>query len=757
MFNKKSTLAIISTLILLALLAAPVMAAAGDTTLVSVNTTAGVGNGSSAFPSISPDGRYVAFQSNASNLVAGDVGGWQDIFVRDRGTNTTTLVSVNSSEVQGNASSYRPSISANGRYVAFESNASNLVAGDANGMSDIFVRDIQAGTTTLVSVAFDGESMGNDDSYDPSISADGRYVAFYSSAANLVTGDANGQSDVFVRDLQAGTTTRISVDTGGNDADNWSSAPSISSDGRYVAFESAATDLVAGDVNGRNDIFLRDRTAGVTVLVSVGPGGVQANSGSYGASISADGRTVAFASYATNLVAGDTNANGDIFVRDLQAGATTLVSKATDGTQGNSWSDYPAISPDGRYVAFPSWASNLVAGDTNGTWDAFVHDRTTGLTRLVSVNSSGVQGNSYSSSPVLSSGGNYVAFYSGADNLFAGDTNGVGDVFVREMDPTSPTAVFGAGSVPPSDGANLAAGLSTLLVQFSENVVSGGADGSAEYGGNYLLLQAGPNGAFDTTAASPAICDSDHVGILGDDVMVRIDTITYNAASFTAAITIDPTFAPLANGQYRLYLCGAASIDDLAGNPLNNGANAAVNFTVGAAAPAPALPATGFAPDRVTALSAQPASQSYAGLGDLWLEIPRLGVQMNIVGVPQSGNTWDVSWLGNQAGWLQGTAFPTWNGNSVITGHVWSADNKAGPFVYLNTLWYGDRIIVHAWGQQYVYEVRGVTQVRPDSTVAAFQHKDTPWLTLTTCRSWDADKGTYRYRVLVQAALVSVK
>ncbi|KAF0107827.1 MAG: putative cell surface glycoprotein [Anaerolineaceae bacterium] len=169
---------------------------------------------------------------------------------------------------------------------------------------------------------------------------------------------------------------------------------------------------------------------------------------------------------------------------------------------------------------------------------------------------------------------------------------------------------------------------------------------------------------------------------------------------------------------------------------------------------APALPATGFAPDRVTALPEQ--SVAYAA-SDLRLEIPRLGVSMDIVGVPQSGNTWDVSWLGKNAGWLQGTAFPTWNGNSVLTGHVWNADNSAGPFVYLNTLWYGDRIIVHAWGQQYTYEVRSVTQVRPDSTSAAFAHKDTPWLTLTTCRSWDADKGTYRYRVIVQAALVSVK
>jgi LPXTG-site transpeptidase (sortase) family protein len=321
-------------------------------------------------------------------------------------------------------------------------------------------------------------------------------------------------------------------------------------------------------------------------------------------------------------------------------------------------------------------------------------------------------------------------------------------------DSAFPVVVFGSGSVPSFDGQALAGGPSTLLVQFNENVLGDGSEHSANSAWNYMLVRPGPNGVFDTLVTSSAICDSDHVQE-GDDERIEIASITYDPVTYTATLTISSAYAPLVVGQYRLYVCGAASIWDLSANPLNGGTNSAVNFTVSPATPA--LPATGFAPDRVTALSAQPASQSYAGLGDLWLEIPRLGVQMNIVGVPQSGNTWDVSWLGNQAGWLQGTAFPTWNGNSVITGHVWNADNSAGPFVYLNTLWYGDRIIVHAWGQQYVYEVRGVTQVRPDSTVAAFQHKDTPWLTLTTCRSWDADKGTYRFRVLVQAALVSVK
>ena len=376
-----------------------------------------------------------------------------------------------------------------------------------------------------------------------------------------------------------------------------------------------------------------------------------------------------------------------------------------------------------------------------------------GDTTRVSVDSGGAQGNNASYSPSISADGRYVAFTSNASNLVAGDTNGTADIFLHEPDYTSPTVVFGTGSVPPSDGANLTAGPSTLLVQFSENVLGDGSQHSARSLWNYLLLRPGPNGVFDTDVTSPGICDSDHV-IGPDDEWIEISGITYDAVTFTATLTIYSAYAPLANGQYRLYVCGMASIWDLSGNPLNGGTNTAVNFTVGAGAPAPALPATGFAPDRVSALP--PQAVSYAA-SDLRLEIPRLGVQMDIVGIPQANGSWDVSWLGRNAGWLQGTAFPTWSGNSVITGHVWNADNSAGPFVYLNTLWYGDRVIVHAWGQQYVYEVRSVTQVRPDSTVAAFQHKDTPWLTLTTCRSWDADTSTYRYRVIVQAALVSVK
>lgn len=192
--------------------------------------------------------------------------------------------------------------------------------------------------------------------------------------------------------------------------------------------------------------------------------------------------------------------------------------------------------------------------------------------------------------------------------------------------------------------------------------------------------------------------------------------------------------------------------------------NTTVNRPVCAAPPPPTptptpaiVPGTGFAPQGVTFLSSQPASKAYTSMGDLWLEIPKLGVQMNIVGVPETNGTWDVSWLGKQAGWLNGSAFPTWAGNSVLTGHVWNADNTVGSFGYINTLWWGDKVIVHAWGAQYVYEVRSVMQVGPGSTAAMMKHETIPWVTLVTCRGYDQASNSYKYRVLVRAVLTEVK
>ena len=398
---------------------------------VSVGSGGVQGNAESGDPSISADGRFVAFVSSASNLVPGDTNRRADVFVRDRRTGTTRRVSLGAGGAQGNGDSSEPALSANGRFVAFYSEARNLVPGDTNGQADVFVRDRRTGTTRRVSLG-SGGSQSNGASVQPALSADGRFVAFISDATNLVPGDTNGLTDVFVRDRQTGTTRRVSLGAGGAQG-NWGSVePAVSADGRFVAFTSLAANLVPGDTNGITaDVFVRDRQTGTTRRVSVGPGGVQSDGNSQFPALSADGRFVAFWSQATNLVPTDTNGTADVFVRDRQTGTTRRVNVGPGGVQANDISFYLALSADGRFVAFSSFATNLVPGDTNGSYDVFVRDRQKGTTRRVSLGPGGAQGNDSSYDPAVSADGRFVAFSSDASNLVPGDTNGFTDVFVR--------------------------------------------------------------------------------------------------------------------------------------------------------------------------------------------------------------------------------------------------------------------------------------------------------------------------------------
>jgi hypothetical protein len=400
-------------------------------TRVPVDAAGQQANGGSYDAAISADGRFVAFTSAASNLVAGDTNGSDDVFVRDRVAKVTRRVSVGPTGQQANGDSLKPAISADGRFVAFDSVASNLVAGDTNGSFDVFVRDRVAKVTRRVSVGPAGQEA-NGGSYDAAISADGRFVAFISSASNLVAGDTNGSYDVFVRDRVAQVTRRMSVGPAGQQANGGSLQPAISADGRFVAFWSWASNLVAGDTNNADDVFVRDRVAQVTRRVSVGPAGQQANDGSLHPAISADGRFVTFRSWASNLVAGDTRGRIDVFVRDRVAQVTRRVSVGQGGRQANGDSFEPAISAHGRFVTFGSFAPNLVAGDINHRPDVFVRDRRAHLTRRVSIGPAGRQANRRSLQPAISAHGRYVAFESYASNLLPGDTNGTWDVFVRD-------------------------------------------------------------------------------------------------------------------------------------------------------------------------------------------------------------------------------------------------------------------------------------------------------------------------------------
>jgi Tol biopolymer transport system component len=401
------------------------------TSRVPVDRSGQQANGSSyGQPAISADGRFVVFESEASNLVPGDTNNSTDLFVRDRKVQVTRRVSVGPAGQQTNGGSGEPAISADGRFVVFTSFASNLVAGDTNGTGDVFLRDRKAQVTRRISVGPGGQ-QANRFSEEPAISADARFVVFVSSASNLVAGDTNNTSDVFVRDRVAQVTRRVSVGAHGQQAKRSSCCPALSAHGRFVAFSSLAGNLVAGDANNDYDVFVRDRTAQVTRLVSVDPGGQQAYGSSFWPTISADGRFVAFWSSAANLVAGDTNDRDDVFVRDRRAQVTRRMSVGPGGRQANSGSDEAAISADGRFVAFVSGASNLVAGDSNGT-DVFVRDRLAQVTRRVSVGSDGQESTGISLLPAISAHGRFVTFASSASNLVPGDTNNVYDVFVRD-------------------------------------------------------------------------------------------------------------------------------------------------------------------------------------------------------------------------------------------------------------------------------------------------------------------------------------
>ncbi|MBM4080995.1 MAG: hypothetical protein FJ278_14920, partial [Planctomycetes bacterium] len=286
------------------------------------------GEYTNAFPTgnIAPGGNFLAtFTLNPSN---------------------PECVSVASHGTLGSGNSYAPSISSDGRFVAFFGDATNLAAGDTNDREDVFVYDRQTDTAERVSVSSTG-AQANGHSQDPALSADGRYVAFTSWASDLVGGDANGTSDIFLHERQTDTTQRVSVSSSGDDADGRSSAPALSADGDYVAFQSEATNLVPGDTNSSEDVFLYHRSTATVQRVSVSSSGGQADQASSAPALSSDGGYVAFVSSAHNLVDEDTNNQDDIFVYERSTGEVERVSVASDGAQSNGGSDAPSLSANG--------------------------------------------------------------------------------------------------------------------------------------------------------------------------------------------------------------------------------------------------------------------------------------------------------------------------------------------------------------------------------------------------------------------------
>lgn len=369
---------------------------------------------------VSTDHRYAFFASHSTNVVAGDTNLTGDLFLRDRTLGVTERVNVASDGSQANGYSYEGSITPDARYVVFTSGATNLVAADTNGKSDCFVRDRMTNTTTRVSLATGGVELNGDCSY-PSISADGRYVSFSNTATNAVAGDTNSVSDVFLHDRITGTTTRVSVTNAGAQISGWSATGVISGNGRYVAF-ATLPGLDAGDTNFASDVYLRDTVMNTTTWVSQRTMPLSVGyAGAGSPQISDDGRYVSFWSGASNLVAGDTNVTDDAFVRDTLMGTTTRVSVGDGGTQANGRSGVASMSSNGRRFAFASLGTNLVAGDTNGVMDSFVHDLDSNTTVLVSRSYTGAPQNNALEIPgyvqAIAPDGTFVIFNTTATNI----------------------------------------------------------------------------------------------------------------------------------------------------------------------------------------------------------------------------------------------------------------------------------------------------------------------------------------------------
>ena len=386
---------------------------------------------------------------------------------------------------------------------------------------------------------------------------------------------------------------------------------------------------------------------------------------------------------------------------------------------------------------------NLTAGNvtlnTTGTAAAATVTITGGTTASPIVTLSGITGNGTIS---ISIAAGIASDGSGNNSLSAGPSTPL------LVDNAGPIVLFNSNTVP-ADGSTVSGGPTQITVAFNENVKNDGSAGAANNIANYLLVESGPDLALDTVSCL--------AGVQLDDVQFTINTATYTngggSGPFVATLGINGG-TPLPVGSYHLFVCGTTSIEDLTNNELNNGAaDTIIDFTVVQATAV--VPKTGFAMNTMTNLPIQPEGLAYAST-DMWIEIPSLGAKMPIVGVPKTSTGWDVTWLDRQAGWLDGSAYPTWSGNSVITGHVWDALNKPGPFARLKELKYGDQIKIHAFGLVYTYEIRGTTTISPTNTSAMLKHQEKAWLTLITCEGFQELTKDYSSRRMVRAVLVSV-
>ncbi|HEV7758668.1 MAG TPA: hypothetical protein VGO78_06750 [Acidimicrobiales bacterium] len=536
------------------------------------------GNGESASEVFSPDGDLMAFESIAPDLGPTDTNGHYDVFLRDMATGAVSLISANAAGTDsGDVDSWGPVISPDGTDVAFVSLATDLDAGitDANERPDVYVRDLVTGTTTLVSVDATGTRTADDESGQPAFSPDGTRIAFYSEAADLGPADANGDRDVYLRDLTTGTTTLVSVDGAGTDA-GIGEQPTFSPDGGEIAFVSWGDDLGPTDGNEQADVYLRDLAAGTTSLVSVNAMGTAAgDSAAGGPAFSPDGSAIAFTSSASDLGPTDTHPGPDVYLRDLTSGTTTLVSANATGTDsGFRPSSDPTFSPDGGDIAFVSSAFDLGPTDTNEDLDVYVRDLGTDTTALVSTNGGGTDsGNANSYNPRFGPDGRTLLFESIASDLGATDTHGGSDIYLRDLEAGTTTLV--STNATGTDSGNRGSVIGRFRpgsdqIAFTSAASDLGATDTNGAGDVYLATYHAADLGIELDAAPEPVASGGQLtyGVTvtnggpdtADDASVGL--LLPEGVTFDGATASSGTCAATVPGQPRLVVCDIGDVAD---------------------------------------------------------------------------------------------------------------------------------------------------------------------------------------------------
>ena len=545
---------------------------------VSTNSLGGQSNGASYLGEFSADGRKIVFSSDATNLVAGDTNGQTDIFVKDLISGIVTRVTP-AGLAQSNGASYYASFSGDGNTVVYTSDATNLVAGDTNGATDVFATNLTTGVTTRVSTATGGiEATGPlSGSFGSTVSNDGTHVVFTSVATNLVAGDTNISSDVFLKDLTTGVTTLISSNGTPSNQDSglgFAGALAFTADGSKFVFESAASNLVAGDTNNSVDIFVKNFVTGGLTLVSTNASGVAGNAHSANPTISADGTKLVFESGATNLVDGAAAYTNAVFYKDLTTGVVTLITSQNTGNARTTYYFNPVISADGSKVAFQT-AETLTANDHNNSFDIYVVDIATGVKTLVTVNDAGVQNTDVFSRGTgfdvrFSADGNSLIFHNNTSGLVAGDTNSATDLFIKNISPAS-----GIDTVQASVSYSLSANVENLTLTGT----------TALFGvGNNLANTITGNNADNTLNGNTG--NDTLIGGLGNDIYVvdsTLDVVVEGVNGGIDTIRSTASYTMSANVE-NLVLLGNAAITG-SGNSSDNiiTGNSAANIINGGA------------------------------------------------------------------------------------------------------------------------------------------------------------------------------